>query len=188
MVTTLLGHSSRPLLALTLVLFIAPTLVKGEWNPAGAERFRMQGTGMTERYSQYEFVALSLVSRSHDEPCEVTATGDRYDQSDDCLAVADALATEEAKDLERLIVKSTMRRLARFLRANPDVSIDAFSISPPSYELVQRCCDCVPGENCSAETPYHVCGFPDADGTCPSGTIRAVCGYYEGEWACTSID
>ena len=76
MVTTLLGHSSRLLLALTLVLFIAPTLVKGEWNPAGAERFRMQGTGMTERYSQYELVALSLVSRSHDEPCEVTATGD----------------------------------------------------------------------------------------------------------------
>lgn len=105
---------------------------------------------------------------------------------DPCSAVGILLERPPVSQLQRAANHQRLREIAKFLRANPDVTVTDFTVIPTALEATAACCTCVPGQSCSGSF-FSVCDITTT-GTCPSGTIRAICNIDAGGIFCTGID
>ena len=146
----------------------------------------------------FVFISIFTVNLVYaEEYCEVTRPDGTVDlvecctigsstsepSTDYCTEAAEALNTKEIDQLEKVVHKLKTQRLAKFLRDNPEVPIQKFTIEEDSpLVLVPRCCVCPPaGEAVGCAI---ICTSPNSDGTCPIGyPFRWLC-----NGGCTPID
>ena len=100
--------------------------------------------------------------------------------TDYCTEAAEALNTKEIEALENVVRKMKTKRLAKYLRDNPEVSIQKFTIEGPTAEFGAYCCSC---------KHFGCCNPANRDGTCPEDyPIRQICSSDDEVFLCTEVD
>lgn len=108
---------------------------------------------------------------------------------DVCNDAEKALQSRKLVTLKKILIESQHRALVKFLRDNPGASsISEFVIDQSPSQFVAQCCQCEIGINCNAHIAF-ACDFPKEDGTCPTGTFRAICSVVgDDEVECKSVE
>lgn len=138
----------------------------------------------------FVYLASALISNAHAEICDLSQLPlDKKHYEDPVCEEARLMfhSKQSLKDIQRIQLKMQMETLGVFLsRSRAASTIDEFTYGRHTFD--QYCCNCVPGESCSASQPSDVCGTPDANGMCPSGTLRTICTTDDEGTICTGID
>jgi hypothetical protein len=108
--------------------------------------------------------------------------------SDECKELASIASGGEVKILQELVSETRRKRVARYLRKNPNTTISFLRIEqPPFIELTAVCCDCKPHTNFCTDGGFNNCESPSSSGLCPSDKERWLCTDFTTE-ECTSLD
>ena len=104
-----------------------------------------------------------------------------------CAGIARASKGAAVEALQQALNKIRLKRVARFLRKNPDSGISYIAIEqPPIVGLTAFCCDCNPAQiTCNGSV--NECSGPDSKGQCPAGSSRWLCTDGGGQ-DCTGLD